>query len=134
MTGVQTCALPILGLGAGAHGKLSFPHRVVRTVKWREPAAYMREALAGKASSNEDEVSRKALPFEFMLNGLRLRDGFEEALFMERTGLPPSAVLPQLRAAEAEGLMQRIVRPEGAVWRPTERGFDFLSDLQERFL
>ncbi len=123
-----------LGLGAGAHGKLSFPHRVLRTVKWREPAAYMREALAGKATSNEEEVGRKALPFEFMLNALRLRDGFEEALFMERTGLPPSAAVPRLEAAAADGLIERLVRPEGRWWRPTERGFDFLSDLQERFL
>jgi oxygen-independent coproporphyrinogen-3 oxidase len=62
---------------------------VLRQVKWREPAAYMREALAGQAVSNEQEVARKALPFEFMLNALRLREGFELALFGERTGLPP---------------------------------------------
>ncbi|MDZ7813081.1 MAG: radical SAM family heme chaperone HemW [Ideonella sp.] len=74
-----------LGLGAGAHGKLSYPHRVVRQVKWREPATYMREALAGKACSNDEEVARKALPFEFMFNTLRLREGFEEALFQERS-------------------------------------------------
>src|SRR4029453_3412268 len=66
-----------LGLGAGAHGKLSFPHRVLRQVRWREPAAYMTQALAGTAVSNEEEVARKALAFEFMLNALRLRDGFE---------------------------------------------------------
>ncbi len=123
-----------LGLGAGAHGKLSFPHRVVRTVKWREPARYMAEALAGKASPNEDEVSRKSLPFEFMLNTLRLRDGFEEALFTDRTGLPPSAIAEGLKAAQAQGLLETVSEPTGRVIRPTARGFDFLSDLQAIFL
>jgi oxygen-independent coproporphyrinogen-3 oxidase len=123
-----------LGLGAGAHGKLSYPHRVVRQVKWREPATYMREALAGKACSNDEEVARKALPFEFMLNTLRLRDGFEEALFQERTGLPPSAISQGLAQAQAKGLLERQMSESGVVWRPTERGFDFLSDLQALFL
>ena len=123
-----------LGLGAGAHGKLSYPHRVIRQVKWREPATYMREALAGKACSNDEEVTRKALPFEFMLNALRLRDGFEEALFMERTGLPPSALSTGLTQAQAKGLLERQMSESGVVWRPTERGFDFLSDLQALFL
>jgi putative oxygen-independent coproporphyrinogen III oxidase len=123
-----------LGLGAGAHGKLSFPHRVLRTVKWREPARYMAEAMAGKATSNEDEVARKALPFEFMLNTLRLREGFEEALFTERTGLPPSAMAEGVQKALAKGLLESVDSPTGRVLRPTERGFDFLSDLQAIFL
>lgn len=123
-----------LGLGAGAHGKLSFPHRVLRQVKWREPAAYMREALAGRAVSNEEEVSRKALPFEFMLNALRLREGFDEALFGERTGLPPSAIARPVDEAVARGLLERRDSPQGPLLRPTARGFDFLSDLQELFL
>lgn len=120
-----------LGLGAGAHGKLSFPHRVLRTVKWREPARYMAEALAGKASSNEDEVGRKALPFEFMLNALRLREGFELALFTERTGLPPSAIAAGLARARDNGLLEQR---DGSLVRPTPKGFDFLSDLQGIFL
>ncbi|WP_374563237.1 radical SAM family heme chaperone HemW [Ideonella sp.] len=123
-----------LGLGAGAHGKLSFPHRVLRTVKWREPARYMAEALAGKAASNEDEVARKSLPFEFMLNTLRLREGFEEALFTDRTGLPPSAITEGLKMAQAQGLLETVSGPTGRVIRPTARGFDFLSDLQAIFL
>lgn len=124
-----------LGLGAGAHGKLSFPHRVLRTVKWREPARYMAQALAGQAASNEDEVGRKALPFEFMLNALRLREGFELALFSERTGLPPSAIAEPLEQALSRGLLQRLEGgPGGTVLRPTARGFDFLSDLQALFL
>jgi putative oxygen-independent coproporphyrinogen III oxidase len=124
-----------LGIGAGAHGKLSFPHRVVRTVKWREPATYMREALAGRATSNEDEVQRKALAFEFMLNALRLREGFEAALFTERTGLPPSAMAEGLAQAQSRGLIEADdSHASGRRWRPTDRGFDFLSDLQGLFL
>ena len=119
-----------LGLGAGAHGKLSFPHRVMRQVRWREPARYMDEALAGQSISNESEVDRRALAFEFMLNALRLREGFDPALFRERTGLPVSAIEAGLLAAQQRGLIEathdRI--------RPTERGFDFLSDLQQLFL
>ncbi len=119
-----------LGIGAGAHGKLSFPHRVLRQVKWREPARYMAEALAGRAASNEDEVARANLPFEFMLNALRLREGFELQLFRERTGLPLSSIEPALAEAERRGLIVRDV----ARVLPTARGFDFLSDLQALFL
>jgi oxygen-independent coproporphyrinogen-3 oxidase len=119
-----------LGIGAGAHSKLSYPHRVVRQVRWREPAAYMREALAGRAVSNDDEVPREQLPFEFMLNTLRLSGGFELARFQERTGLPPSAIEAPLREAEARGLLER----DWHTVRPTPRGFDFLSDLQSLFL
>ncbi|BDI07540.1 radical SAM family heme chaperone HemW [Sphaerotilus microaerophilus] len=119
-----------LGIGAGAHSKLSFPHRVVRQVRWREPAAYMEKALAGQAVSNDEEVTRRALPFEFMLNALRLKEGFDLALFPERTGLPLSAVRAKLDEAERQGL---ITQAQGRVV-PTARGFDFLSDLQERFL
>ncbi len=121
-----------LGLGAGAHGKLSFPHRVVRQVRWREPAAYMDNALAGKAVSNEHEVPRSELPFEFMLNALRLREGFERAHFTGRTGLPWSSVQDTLAQAVQRGLVEDDVAA-GRV-RPTARGFDFLSDLQALFL
>ncbi len=119
-----------LGLGAGAHGKLSFPHRVVRQVKWREPARYMAQALAGRAASNEDEVARSALPFEFMLNALRLREGFALQQFRERTGLPLSAIEPALAEAERRGLLALDLDHA----TPTARGFDFLSDLQQLFL
>jgi oxygen-independent coproporphyrinogen-3 oxidase len=119
-----------LGIGAGAHSKLSFPHRVMRQQRWREPAAYMTQALAGAAVSNEHEVARDALAFEFMLNTLRLREGFPTSLFVERTGLPLSSVEPALAQAERRGL---IVRDAWRV-RPSARGFDFLSDLQQLFL
>lgn len=119
-----------LGLGAGAHGKLSFPHRVVRQVRWREPAAYMTQALAGHAVSNDEEVARAALPFEFMLNALRLREGFETARYVERTGMPLSSIEPALAEAQRRGLIER----DASAVRPTPRGFDFLSDLQALFL
>jgi putative oxygen-independent coproporphyrinogen III oxidase len=121
-----------LGIGAGAHGKLSFPHRVLRQVRWREPAAYMQHALAGNAVSNAHEVKRRDLPFEFMLNALRLRDGVELARFTERTGLPLSAVQAALAEAQQRGLLAHDVATDTV--RPTARGFDFLSDLQSLFL
>ena len=76
-----------LGVGAGAHSKLSFAHRVTRQVRYREPRLYMEKALAGDAVTQETEVSRADLPFEFMLNALRLKDGFKLQDFAERTGL-----------------------------------------------
>ena len=119
-----------LGLGAGAHSKLSFAHRVVRQVRFREPSLYMEHALAGNAVAQADEVSRSELPFEFMLNALRLRHGFGLREFSERTGLPLSAIEAALQQAQAKGLITR----DFARVRPTERGFDFLSDLQALFL
>ena len=121
-----------LGIGAGAHGKLSFPHRVLRQVRWREPAAYLREALAGRAVSNAHEVTRRDLPFEFMLGALRLREGFALEDFRQRTGLPLSAVESQLDLARSRGLIERD--ETAGIVRPTARGFDFLSDLQSLFL
>ena len=119
-----------LGIGAGAHSKLSFAHRVVRQTRFREPRLYMDHALAGNAVAQAEEVSRADLPFEFMLNALRLRGGFGLRDFAERTGLPLTAIEAALRQAEAKGLVER----DFARVRPTERGFDFLSDLQALFL
>jgi oxygen-independent coproporphyrinogen-3 oxidase len=119
-----------LGIGAGAHSKLSFAHRVLRQVRIREPRLYMDHALAGNAMSQEDEVSRSELPFEFMLNALRLRNGFGLRVFSERTGLAFTAIEAALQAAECKGLIER----DFARVRPTQRGFDFLSDLQSLFL
>jgi oxygen-independent coproporphyrinogen-3 oxidase len=119
-----------LGIGAGAHGKLSYPHRVVRQVRWRDPARYMAQALAGAPVSQDEEVPRAQLPFEFMLNALRLAEGFELAAFTERTGLPLGAIQGPLAEAEARGLVESDLQRV----RPTARGFDFLSDLQALFL
>ena len=119
-----------LGIGAGAHSKLSFPHRVVRQVRYRDPSKYMAQALAGAAISQDEEVARKELPFEVMLNALRLVDGFELVRFTERTGMPLSAIRAPLDKALAQGLVEQ----DGGWVRPTGRGMDFLSDLQSLFL
>ena len=119
-----------LGIGAGAHSKLSFAHRIVRQVRLREPALYMQQAMQGRALSNTEEIGREALPFEFMLNALRLPEGFVLRDFSDRTGLAITALERGLQAAETKGLItrdwERVV--------PTTRGMDFLSDLQELFL
>jgi oxygen-independent coproporphyrinogen-3 oxidase len=119
-----------LGIGAGAHSKLSFAHRIVRQVRWREPRLYIDNALAGEAVTQETEVSRADLPFEYMINALRLRDGFKLQDFAEKTGLPVSALQTGLDEAERKGLIERDLTS----LRPTERGFDFLNDLQSLFL
>ena len=119
-----------LGLGAGAHSKLSFAHRVVRQVRFREPRLYMDRALAGNALAQNTEVSRAELAFEYMLNALRLKDGFALPQFTERTGLPVTAIAQALEQAERRGLIECDL---GRV-RPSVRGFDFLNDLQALFL
>jgi oxygen-independent coproporphyrinogen-3 oxidase len=119
-----------LGIGAGAHSKLSFAHRITRQVRYREPQLYMAQALKGEPATQHEEVKREDLPFEYMLNALRLKDGFSLTDFMARTGLAMTAIQKGLGEAEAKGL---IARDMAKVW-PTERGFDFLSDLQELFL
>lgn len=118
-----------LGIGAGAHGKISSPTGIVRTSKKRSPADYL--ALAG----TEDNRSQRALAkddlvIEFMMNTLRLTDGFELALFQQRTGLAFSSIEPALATAESRGLIERDVQ-----WlRPTEDGRRLLNDLLQLFL
>ena len=119
-----------LGIGAGAHGKLSFAHRIVRQVRLRDPASWMAAAEAGDAIASEHEVPRRDLPFEFMLNALRLNEGFETARFFERTGVALTAIEAPLEAAERRGLVTRdLLRVV-----PTEHGFDFLNDLLQLFV
>lgn len=119
-----------LGIGAGAHSKLSFAHRIVRQVRLRDPQLYMAGALAGRAIAQDEDVRRADLPFEYMLNALRLKDGFALQEYSERTGLAVTAIAQGLQQAEAKGLITRDMERV----RPTERGFDFLSDLQSLFL
>jgi len=119
-----------LGIGAGAHSKLSFAHRVVRQVRYREPALYMQQAMKGEPVTQNTEVSRQDLPFEYMLNALRLREGFVLSDYVDRTGLAMTSIQKGLQEAERLGLIERDLH---RVW-PTERGFDFLSDLQALFL
>jgi putative oxygen-independent coproporphyrinogen III oxidase len=123
-----------LGLGAGAHSKLSFAHRVVRQTRLRDPKTYMQAALGQGAApspiAQTSEVTRADLPFEFMLNALRLKDGFKLQDFADRTGLGFGAIEKALQEAEQKGLIERDFE-----WaKPTARGFDFLNDLQALFL
>ena len=119
-----------LGIGAGAHSKLSFPHRIVRQVRVRDPQRYMQLAARQQAVAQSEEVAHSDLAFEYMLNALRLRDGFALANFTARTGLATTTIATALEKAEARGWISRDMHHV----RPTERGFDFLSDLQALFL
>jgi putative oxygen-independent coproporphyrinogen III oxidase len=127
-----------VGVGAGAHGKITFavPERVQRTVKPKQPREYLerwRESSVECAVTTPGErrfVPRDDLLFEFMLNALRLNEGFKTADFEERTGLSRSAAEPALFAAAGRGLVQQA--PGG--WRATELGSRFLNDLQASFL
>ncbi|MDO5290091.1 MAG: radical SAM family heme chaperone HemW [Pseudomonadota bacterium] len=125
-----------LGIGAGAHGKLSFAHRIVRQVRHRQPELYMQKALQGQAVAQAHEVARRDLPFEYMLGALRLKDGFTLKDYTETTGMPASSVRKQLSEAEQKGWLTQAPDHESAScrWQPTARGFDFLSDLQQLFL
>jgi putative oxygen-independent coproporphyrinogen III oxidase len=115
-----------LGIGAGAHGKLSFADRVTRHERVRQPREYM--AAGGDLQSRA--VDAKQLPFEFMLNALRLVDGFPVELVSRRTGLPSNSFESGLSQAEQRGLVER--NPQAI--RPTERGRRFLNDLVGLFL
>jgi putative oxygen-independent coproporphyrinogen III oxidase len=119
-----------LGVGAGAHSKISFAHRVCRMVRHREPGLYMQKAMTEDAVAQSHEVSRAELPFEFMLNALRLKEGVPLTAFMDRTGMSLSAIDRNLQLAQQRGLL--LV--DHARIQPTEKGFDFLSDLQALFL
>ena len=119
-----------LGIGAGAHSKLSFPGRIVRQVRARHPADYLKRAANGMPLQQEHEVSKGDAVFEFMMNALRLTDGFPTELFTERTGLPITAAAGPLDQAERRAL---VVRTHEHV-RPTALGRRFLNDLLQIFL
>ena len=119
-----------LGIGAGAHSKLSFPDRILRQMRFKQPREYMQKTVTGAPVQEEHAVSRRDRGFEFMLNALRLAEGFEVALFAERTGLPISAVEQSLQEAVQRGLITR----DHARIAPTKRGQRFLNDLLQLFL
>jgi oxygen-independent coproporphyrinogen-3 oxidase len=124
------CFGDYLGIGAGAHSKLSFRDRVIRQVRYKQPQQYMDGALRGAPLIEEHEVTRDDMGFEFMLNALRLTAGVPIALFAERTGFPLTLVQKALDAAEQKGLVER----DYLHLRPTVRGRRFLNDLQALFL
>jgi putative oxygen-independent coproporphyrinogen III oxidase len=119
-----------LGIGAGAHGKLTLHDRVLRQVRHRQPKAYMEKAMSGNALEEERIVSSDELPFEFMMNALRLTEGFPVSLFFARTGLSLTAVLPMLEEAQRRGLIER----DALHIRPTLLGQRFLNELLQLFL
>ena len=119
-----------LGIGAGAHSKISFAHRIVRHERPRQPEKYMQAAFSRNPVEDERQVAPRDLPFEYMLGALRLKNGFDMQDFCTRTGLPPSAVQTTLERAAQKGW---ILETDGH-WTPTTRGFDFLSDVQQLFL
>ena len=119
-----------LGIGAGAHSKLSFPERIVRQVRVKHPQQYLEHAARGEPLLEEREVGRDDVGFEFMLNALRLTEGVPAALFAERTGFPLAVVEKGLAEAERRGLLER----DYARIRPTALGRRFLNDLQAIFL
>ncbi|MDY0977559.1 radical SAM family heme chaperone HemW [Massilia sp. CFBP9012] len=119
-----------LGIGAGAHSKLSFPHRVLRQARFKQPASFIEAAKRGNPVQEEHEIGRADMGFEFMLNALRLTGGFDPNLFGERTGMNISAITKALNEAEAKGLIYR----DHKLIKPTELGQRFLNDLQEMFL
>ena len=115
-----------LGIGAGAHGKLSFADHVARHERAKQPREYM--AAAG--SVQEKPIASRELPFEFMLNALRLVQGVPTPLFEERTGLPAGAIARKLGEAREQGLLE----DDASRIRPTRRGRLFLNDLLQFFL
>ncbi|MGE5105542.1 MAG: radical SAM family heme chaperone HemW [Betaproteobacteria bacterium] len=119
-----------LGVGAGAHSKLSFPDRVVRELRFKQPRQYLEKAACGEAVQQSSNVSRRELPFEFMLNALRLTDGVPAALFAERTGLPLSVAAKAIDEATRKGLLAA----DPTRLQPTPLGRRFLNDLQQLFL
>jgi oxygen-independent coproporphyrinogen-3 oxidase len=119
-----------LGIGAGAHSKLSFADRIVRQVRYKQPKQYLEKIAAGAPLQEDHVVTKDDIGFEFMLNALRLTDGVPATLFPERAGYPLTIVQRGLEAAEARGLMER----DPTVLRPTALGRRFLNDLQQLFL
>ena len=119
-----------LGIGAGAHNKLSFPDKVIRQARYKQPQEYMQQVAKGAPIQEEHEVSRDDLGFEFMMNALRLNEGFDSVLFQERTSLPLLAIRRELDEAERRGLLLR----DHQHIAPTELGQRFLNDLLEIFI
>jgi oxygen-independent coproporphyrinogen-3 oxidase len=129
-----------LGIGAGAHSKLSFHDRILRQMRTKHPQQYMQSLLAspsgrgvggeGRHIADTRTLTRDDLPFEFMMNALRLNDGVPAALFEERTGLPLPVCISALERARVSGLLE----PDPTQLKPTLQGQRFLNDLLGLFL
>ena len=124
-----------LGIGAGAHSKISFADRIVRQMRYKNPREYLVKTALDTIVSDvpiqeQHEVSRDDRQFEFLMNALRLTGGFETGMFQERTGLPITVIQQQLDEAEQRGL---VVRDHQRIM-PTSTGRRFLNDLLQIFL
>ncbi|MFC3864168.1 radical SAM family heme chaperone HemW [Alcaligenes aquatilis] len=121
-----------IGIGPGAHGKLSFHDRIIRTATTRSPALWMQNAIKrdGSHYAHNARVMPKELPFEFMLNVLRLKEGVPAQYFQERTGIPLAQILPVIKRNIEKGLLAA----DPVRVRTTDLGWRFLNDLQESFL
>ncbi len=119
-----------LGIGAGAHSKISFADHIVRQLRWKQPKQYLENIARSQPLQEEVDVTRDDIGFEFMLNALRLTAGVPAALFAERTGFPLSLVAHGIDLATRRGLLE----PDPASLKPTELGRRFLNDLQSLFL
>ena len=119
-----------LGIGAGAHSKISSHDTVLRQARYKQPQAYLDQVRLGAPVQTEQKLSRDDLCFEFMMNALRLNDGFATELFTERTSLPLLLIRSELEQAEKRGLLMRDIQRIA----PTELGRRFLNDLLEIFL
>lgn len=122
-----------VAIGAGAHGKLTQPVQgsIIRYHKYRQPTEYMQYAMQGQARSGEQTLSTSDSVFEFMLNALRLRDGFAVSLFEERTGL---AVQQHLQAGLEQAVQRGLLDFNGDRVRPTTTGWQFLNEVIQGFL
>jgi putative oxygen-independent coproporphyrinogen III oxidase len=119
-----------LGIGAGAHSKLTLPDRILRQARTKHPAAYLKGIADNTHIESERTLTTEDLSFEFMMNALRLTEGFEPVLFEQRTGLPLSSIEAALTEAEAKGLLSRSAERIA----PTLHGQRFLNELLQLFL
>lgn len=119
-----------LGIGCGAHSKISFQDKIIRQVRHKHPETYMKEIINNNHIIEHKLITTKDLAFEFMLNSLRLADGFRTSLFSERTGITLNNILKQIQYAEQQGLLKLTI--DKII--PTKKGFDFLNDLLINFL
>jgi oxygen-independent coproporphyrinogen-3 oxidase len=120
-----------IGIGAGAHEKISYPGKITRQVRERHPETYMQAIeTKGNALIESREITSKDLPFEFMLNTLRLTDGVDTNTFSERTGLPLSVISKVLEVASKKGLLDE----NPSKLKATPLGLRYLNNLQEMFL
>lgn len=120
-----------LAVGAGAHGKLTTQDEIYRYQKPANPLQYMKFQETDDPEITRTVLDRDDLMFEFMLNALRLNDGFAENVFLQRTGLSTSDLIDATRNARQRGLIER---DNNEIWKPTELGGRFLNDLQSEFI